>query len=297
MSFAPRNIDHVVLASRSLSGEVELYRRLGFQVGVRNRHPFGTENHIIQFDGSFLELISAGQGFIRPPDSVKFRFSFPVFVFDYLKRREGMAMLALGTRDAVADRAEFIKNGIGEFETFHFERRARRPDGSEAMVAFTLAYAQSKLMTDAGFFTCQQHYPASFWNPCFQDHPNGATGLSGVVMVAENPADHAEFLSHLTDQREMHSTSLGIELSLAGGQKLEVLTEAGYSFRYGQPAPESAAASFAAVRIKVRDLETARRVMLEGAIAAIERPGMLIVPQEIADGVMLVFEKDENSAA
>ena len=47
----------------------------------------------------------------------------------------------------------------------------------------------------------------------------------------------------------------------------------------------------------MRDLETARRVMLEGAIAAIERPGMLIVPPEIADGVMLVFEKDENSAA
>ena len=49
----PRAIDHIVIPARRLDAEAELYRRLGFQVGVRNRHPWGPENHIVQFDGAF----------------------------------------------------------------------------------------------------------------------------------------------------------------------------------------------------------------------------------------------------
>ncbi|WP_146038764.1 VOC family protein, partial [Paracoccus sp. SY] len=44
-----RHIDHVVVAVRDLDGAADLYARLGFQVGPRNRHPWGTENRIIQF--------------------------------------------------------------------------------------------------------------------------------------------------------------------------------------------------------------------------------------------------------
>jgi catechol 2,3-dioxygenase-like lactoylglutathione lyase family enzyme len=54
----PRAIDHVVIPTLDLAAQATLYRRLGFQVGARNRHPWGTENHIVQFDGAFLELIA-----------------------------------------------------------------------------------------------------------------------------------------------------------------------------------------------------------------------------------------------
>ncbi|MFD2817042.1 VOC family protein [Paracoccus aerius] len=36
-----RHIDHVVVAARDLDGAANLYARLGFQVGPRNRHPWG----------------------------------------------------------------------------------------------------------------------------------------------------------------------------------------------------------------------------------------------------------------
>jgi Glyoxalase-like domain len=58
-----RAIDHLVVASREPDAQAALYRRLGFQVGARNRHPWGTENHIVQFENSFLELISLGADF------------------------------------------------------------------------------------------------------------------------------------------------------------------------------------------------------------------------------------------
>ena len=38
-----------------------LYRRLGFTVGARNRHPWGTHNQIIQLPGFFVELLTVAE--------------------------------------------------------------------------------------------------------------------------------------------------------------------------------------------------------------------------------------------
>jgi catechol 2,3-dioxygenase-like lactoylglutathione lyase family enzyme len=53
----PRGLDHIVHAVRDLDAAAEFYRRAGFTVGVRNRHPWGTHNHIVQFPGVFVELV------------------------------------------------------------------------------------------------------------------------------------------------------------------------------------------------------------------------------------------------
>src|SRR5947209_1642608 len=99
MAHMPRALDHVVLACRNLDALAERYRALGFQVGPRNRHPWGTENHIVQFDGVFLELVGRGVGFQRPaPDDPVFPFAG--FLDDFLREREGLAMLVLRSDDA-----------------------------------------------------------------------------------------------------------------------------------------------------------------------------------------------------
>ncbi|HEV2564408.1 MAG TPA: VOC family protein, partial [Microvirga sp.] len=131
-----RRIDHLVVAVHDLDQAASFYQRLGFQVGARNRHPWGTENRIIQLPGSFIELISVGERAAISPHQAS-AFSFGAFVQDYLQDREGLAMLALDSRDAKADAALFAERGIGSFEPFHFERTGRRPDGSETKVAFT----------------------------------------------------------------------------------------------------------------------------------------------------------------
>jgi catechol 2,3-dioxygenase-like lactoylglutathione lyase family enzyme len=43
-----RRIDHIVAAVRDLDEAGDFYCRLGFQVGTRNEHPWGTENRLIQ---------------------------------------------------------------------------------------------------------------------------------------------------------------------------------------------------------------------------------------------------------
>ena len=57
-----RRIDHLVVAVHDLDQAGSFYQRLGFQVGARNRHPWGTENRLVQLPSSFIELITVGEG-------------------------------------------------------------------------------------------------------------------------------------------------------------------------------------------------------------------------------------------
>ena len=56
-----RGLDHIVHAVRDLNAAADLYRRLGFTVGARNKHPWGTYNHIVQLPGFFIELLTLGE--------------------------------------------------------------------------------------------------------------------------------------------------------------------------------------------------------------------------------------------
>jgi catechol 2,3-dioxygenase-like lactoylglutathione lyase family enzyme len=225
-------IDHLVLATHDLDAVGAFYERLGFKVGARNRHPWGTENRIVQFPGAFLELITLGAG-AEIPSHDEGRFSFGAFVRDYLACQEGFAMLVLQSQDANADKATFDKAGIGGFEPFFFERKGIRPDGTPVEVSFTLAFARDALAKGCGFFVCQQHRPENFWNPIAQQHPNGASALLGVCMVADEPSDHAEFMRAFTGIDEFSATSAGLRFETPRGE-IDVLSDAAFSFDYGQ---------------------------------------------------------------
>jgi catechol 2,3-dioxygenase-like lactoylglutathione lyase family enzyme len=280
----PRGLDHLVLAVHDLDRAGRFYEALGFTVGARNRHPWGTENRIVQFPGVFLELITVGEGAAIAPHEPG-RFSFGAFVRDSLARREGLAMLVLEARDAEADPAAFAQSGIGGFAPFFFEREAKRPDGSSARVAFSLAFAQDRLAPEAGFFVCQQHEPQNFWNPAFQAHPNGALGVDAVTMVAENPAAHAEFLHHFTGEHDLVSTSSGIVVPLPRG-RIEVMTGAALAFHTGVTLPE-APARLVGFTVAVRSLDAfATRVRAAG-LAHVVVGDRIVLPPEAAFGSIL----------
>src|ERR1700758_4061106 len=102
----PRGLDHLVHVVRDLDAAAALYQRLGFTVGARNRHPWGTHNRIVQLPGFFIELLTIGEPEkITPPtpDTV----SFGAFTRDFLARGEGLAMLVLEGKNAAADAKAF----------------------------------------------------------------------------------------------------------------------------------------------------------------------------------------------
>jgi hypothetical protein len=275
---------------RDLGAAAELYRRLGFQVGVRNRHPaeWGTENHIVQLAGVYVELLGLGDMSQTLPHRPR-SFSFGAFNRDFLERAEGLSMMVLEGQGA-ADAEAFGAAGIGDFHPFEMAREGKRADGTTVRVAYSLAFARDPKSQDIGTFTIRHHFPENFWHPAFQVHANTASSVAGVVMVAENPSDHHIFLSAFTGQRELLATSAGIRLQTPRGE-IQVMNPAAFRDHFGSEPPDcSRGARLAALRFAVGDLEIARNVMRSGGIASTENMGRLIVGPAIGMGATLVFE-------
>lgn len=227
MNRSRRCIDHLVIAVHDLDAAGSFCERLGFQVGARNRHPWGTENRLVQFRSSFLELVGTGEDPTRIPPHRPGHFSFGAFVRDYLTRREGLAMLVLDSADARADSAAFARLGIGAYEPFFFERKGRNPEGAETHLAFTLAFAADPKLPEAGFFVCQQHYPEAFWNPAFRVHPNGATEAVSVTLGVNDVSDHAAFLADFTGIAGVQDGDGRLLFRLRDDGRLHVVPQAG----------------------------------------------------------------------
>src|SRR5262249_48068067 len=146
-----RGLDHIVHAVHDLDAAAALYRRLGFTVGARNRHPWGTHNCIVQLPGFFVELLAVVEPENIPPPRPG-AFSFGDFARGFLAHGQGLAMLVLESSDAVSDREAFRRADIGDYELFRFEREGKRPDGAPVRVGFSLAFAHDPKAPDVGYF-------------------------------------------------------------------------------------------------------------------------------------------------
>jgi catechol 2,3-dioxygenase-like lactoylglutathione lyase family enzyme len=285
----PRGLDHLVHVVRDLDAAGAFYERLGFTVGARNRHPWGTHNRIVQLPGFFVELLTVGEeARIAPPTPGT--ISFSAFTRDFLARGEGLAMLVLEGKSVAADVDAFRRAGIGDFAPFHFEREGRTPDGRAVKLGFSLAFARDPRAPDTCFFTCQQHYPENFWNPAFQTHANGASAIGAVVLVAENPSDHHIFLSAFSGVRDLHSTSAGVTVETPRGA-IQAMDPAAFRLHFGLAPPDaSAGARLAAAKFVVRDLAALRALLSKSGIAAKEHMGRIVVGPDVAMGATLAFE-------
>jgi Glyoxalase-like domain len=285
----PHGIDHIVHAVRDLDAAGALYRRLGFTVGSRNRHDWGTHNLIVQFPTVFVELLEIGEPEKILPHGSRF-FSFGAFNQDYIKSREGLSMLVGKSSDARADAASFDAAGISGFDVFDFAREGKRPDGSAVKVAFSLAFARDPSSPDLGFFVCQHHYPENFWNPDFQRHANGAAGIPGVVMVADNPTDHHIFLKAFTGVSDLHSSSLGITARTENGD-IEIMSPTAFRDQFGGgPDVSGEGMTLNAIRFTVADIGRAETTLVSSGIKPQQHVGRLVVPPEQAFGATLIFE-------
>jgi len=284
----PRGLDHIVHAVRDLDAAAELYRRLGFTVGARNRHPWGTHNHIVQLPGFFIELLTLAE-----PDKLGddgFSTMFAAYNRDFIARGDGLSLLILESQSAQEDEAAFRVAGVAASEVMRFEREARRPDGSAVKVGFSLAFAEDAHAPDIHFCICQQHFPENFWNPAFQKHANGVQGVAGVVMVADEPERHRSFMLAYTGSTNARADGDGFAIDLPRGA-IAMMTPSAFVRRFGAAAPDtSRGARLAALRLAVRDRAAVQKALEQAGIAAAGAGGTLIVGPNAAMGAVLVFE-------
>jgi catechol 2,3-dioxygenase-like lactoylglutathione lyase family enzyme len=283
----PRGLDHIVHAVRNLDAAADLYRRLGFTVGARNRHPWGTHNHIVQFPGFFIELLTLAE-----PDKLGsdgFSTLFGAYNRDFILRGEGLSVLILESKDAHADESDFRAAGILTAPTMRFEREGKRPDGALVKVAFSLTFTNDKGAPDIRFVTCQHHYPENFWNPAFQRHVNGVTDFIGVVAVAKQPEHHAHFFEIFAGGPSTASDD-GFAITTPRGA-IDVLTPAAFTRRFGVKAPDvSAGPRLAALRFSVADMSVLEAIPEQAGIAGVSVGNPTVVGSGDAMGAVLIFE-------
>jgi hypothetical protein len=282
-----RGLDHIVHAVKDLDAAAELYRRMGFTVGARNKHPWGTHNHIVQLPGFFIELLTVGE-----PDKLGddgFSRLFGRYNQDFLKRGEGLSLLILESQDAAADQEAFADAGISLSDVMRFEREGKRPDGSTVKVAFSLTFATDPGAPDIRFCTCQQHYPENFWNPAFQKHGNGVGSVAGVVIVAAKPADHRFFLRSFSGADDLETSGVAITAKTSRGD-ISIVDPVGFSRTFGSaPPPAKDGARLGAVRFEVADLVATEDVLRSAAIPFNTVGGQAVISGDVAFGATIAF--------
>jgi catechol 2,3-dioxygenase-like lactoylglutathione lyase family enzyme len=283
-----RGLDHIVHAVRDLDSAAAIYRSLGFTVGARNRHPWGTHNYLVQLPGFFIELLTLAEPDKLGDDGISMLFGR--YAGDFLNEHEGLALLILESRDARADARAFRSAGIAASEAIRFEREGRRPDGMPVKVGFSLAFAEDPAAPDIHFAACQQHYPENFWNPAFQKHANGASGIAGIVAVAEEPARHRGFLEAFTEASSA-SRDDGLWLDTPRGT-ITVVTPAAFTARYGVVGPDAVAGMrLAAIRFAVADASLMQDVPELAGVAGVYAESTAIIGANDAMGAVLIFEQ------
>lgn len=294
-----RGLDHVVAAVADLEVAAETWERLGFRLTPTGRHPWGTENRLVQLDGSFVEILAVAEA-EAIPEPTETAFSFGAWNRDFLAAHgEGLSMLVLESADPAADRADFSRAGLRGFEPFGFERVAVSPDGEAFTVGFDLTFtgfsgAGENGEPDVGFFTCRQRFPENFWRAEHQAHPNTAKRVDAVVFVAPDPSDFHEGLSAFAGVRDFHATSAGLVIPTPRGA-IEVVTPAAFRWRYGAAAlPETPdRLTLAALRFGVGALGEAASQLVAGGFTVADRAGAFVVTG--IHGVTVAFDAIPHS--
>jgi len=284
-----RGLDHVVHVVRDLAAAAAVYERLGFQVGAENVHPWGTKNRLVQLPRFYIELLWIPQAAKLPAPSRRF-YSFGAFNREYLQAcGEGLSSLALQSSDPRAEAAEFERAGFGGFEVLDFARMAKRPDGRETEVAFSLAFARDPASPHAGFFTCLQKTPERIWFAELQRHQNGANAASAAVLVADNPTDHHIFLEAFSGARDVRATSLGLRIETPRGEIL-VYDPRAFVDAFGGEAPKEEGLRLAALVFQVGDLAAARKWLESSGLAPRYLHNRLVIGPSGARGAVIAFE-------
>jgi catechol 2,3-dioxygenase-like lactoylglutathione lyase family enzyme len=287
-----RGLDHIVHAVRDLDAAAEFYRRLGFTVGVRNKHAWGTENHLVQLPGFFIEIVTVARPELLDRDAEHRELAklFGAFNRDAIARGDGFSILNLESQAIAADVSALAGAGIGCSGELRFSRQGTHPDGSKVTVGFSLGFARDETSPHVAFALAQQHNPQAFWNDKLQAHANTAGSVLSAVLVADNPTDHHIFLSAFTGERELHSTSAGIAARTPRGD-VEIIEPVAFRDRFGVAvAVEGEGMTLAGLRVGVARLEVVETCARTNGVAFQRHLGALVTGPSAAFGATLIFE-------
>ena len=275
----PKNaLDHVVVGVSDLVSARARLSALGFQVQPDAHHPFGTGNCNVFFEnGTYfeplaitdrdaeLEALKTANPFVKRYDAYRFRHGHGPM----------MAAFTIDSADAMNDR--FQSEGISAGDILSFTRPQAMPDGSQTTIGVHLAVSASERAPDITLFCCEHLSRETLWRAERLAHPNGALSIARLIVVETNPSDFQYLFQTVTGDRDLRTTSLGIEMDLPNAL-VSVISPSAYQAMTGtQLPPRGRGPRIEAVEIEFADLPAFKRHLVDRSISFDERGDTVIV--------------------
>ena len=273
-----KGLDHVVVMVDGIDAAEAAYTRLGFQVQPRGFHKkLGTANHLMIFDNDYFEIL----GIVEDTE-------FNAERREWLKAGGGLANVALATDGADLAFEAFKAAGLNPDEPLAFDR-AVEIDGKAELAKFRTVRVPKTNMPVVGFFVCDHLTPQFVYRPEWARHPNGARGILGVTVIAEQPAKWAPELEKYFGKDSTKRQGEGL-VANTGTQPIHYLSRKDYLARYPGITPVRPGDHPALLSIRVEDLAACEALLQKNGVEFLKPDsGRLIVPPSEAAHLTLEF--------
>jgi hypothetical protein len=236
-------LDHVVInALFDMDGAAALMSRLGFTLTPRGFHSLGSINHLMVFEGHYLELVGLP-------------LATDVLRRDVLESPRGLNGLVFQAGDVDTCLAQLQDSGVAMLEPQSFSRPVTI-DGIEHIARFRTVRTAPDLFEAGRVYYCQHYTPELVWHHPWMSHDNGCTGLSELVVVS---ADIVTDASRYAKAAQAHAENQGDDvwrIEIAGGFRITLMSPARYRERYGERCVEAGGRNsfFGAIVFKAGDV-------------------------------------------
>jgi hypothetical protein len=272
MQRAVKGLDHVVVMVDGIDAAQAAYQKIGFQVQPRGFHTkLGTANHLMIFDNDYFEIL----GIVEPtPFNAERR--------DWLKDGGGLANVALATDGADLAFDAFKAAGLNPDAPLAFDR-AVNVAGRAEHARFRTVRIPKTNMPVVGFFVCEHLTPQFVYRAEWAKHPNGARGIAGVTVIAEQPArwtgELAKYFGASAIKRDGEGTIVD-----TGTQPIRYLPRKDYMARYPGITPVRPGDHPALSSVRVEDLAACEALLKKNGVKHRKPDGsrLLVPPSEAA---------------
>lgn len=270
-------IDHVIINARdALDDTAALWARLGFQLTPRGHHTLGSSNNLAILGTDYIELLG-----VMPDRSGR---------SDVMDWPAGLNGLVFKTTDSDRVYARLAEAGAPVLPPQAFSRPVDMGDGTSRDAAFRTVRLERQAVPAGRMFFCHHLTPELVWHDPWRRHPNGATGVAGMVIAASDPAFYAALFALMFGEASVRREAEGVTLTL-GLARVEVMTPGMVAGRYGGVAPDLAgrAHAMAVLTLRTNALAQTQAALEAGGIAAEATGGAVEVPAPVMGGFVLRF--------
>ena len=196
-------LDHVGHLVPDLDAASKVLDDLGFfSTPVSYHQPAqGTANRTVMLEQGYLEILTAVND---APNAQRVR--------DWMKRYDGVHLVAFGTPAATEDHVRLTAHGFSPDPLVELRRKT---DLGE--VGFRVIYVPPAKMPECRAQFCQHLTPELVWGSHYKKHKSGAMGLEAVYIVADDPAATAARWAEFSGVLPLPD-KLGVTLRMARGE-------------------------------------------------------------------------------